>query len=531
MHRSTASSGEAPSPGRLRCSAFAVLALLMAAGCGERPGELFLVQATVSGLEGTGLVLQVNGGADVAVSGNGLLTLATLLSGSVFVVTVRRQPVNPAQTCTAGNNAGKVGKGNVTGITVVCAREAFTLGGTVTGLASGASVVLTNNGGGDITLSADGHFEFAEPVADGGEYAVVVKGQPSSPRQFCDVMGGAGTMAGEEVGNVSVACSYAWESVTVGGGHTLGIKSDGSLWAWGNNGSGQLGNGSQLDEHVPVRIGAAATWRASAAGASSTGAIMTDDSLWTWGEGTTSPHRVDWDFGWRKVSSSDSSFRILAIKANGSLWELTSLAGTPAQIGSATNWSSVSMGRDHIVATRSDGTLWAWRDNQYGALGVAGLDYSDFPTSPLQVNLQGSSDQNWARAEAGVDHTVGIRKDGTLWAWGENYERSLSVNTTAGLVNVPMQVGVQGVYESDWAAVSGGSGIVAIKTNGTLWEWGTGTGPTRIGADQDWVFVTAGANHNAAIKSDGTLWTWGLNTSGQLGDGTTTDRPAPVRVR
>jgi hypothetical protein len=176
----------------------------------------FTVGGTVSGLVGSGLVLQDNGTSNLSVSGNGAFTFTTrVASGAAYAVTVLTNPTVPSQTCVVGNGAGSIGSANVTNVTVTCTSSSFTVGGTVAGLATGASLVLQNNGGDNRTVSANGGFTFATSVASGGSYVVTVLTQPTSPSQTCTVTSGSGTVGGGNVTTVAIACST--NSYTVGG--------------------------------------------------------------------------------------------------------------------------------------------------------------------------------------------------------------------------------------------------------------------------------------------------------------------------
>src|SRR5882672_7620572 len=189
-------------------SGFCVLAIaLLLASCSRAP--TYTVGGTVSGLTGTGLVLQNNGGNDLAVSANGAFTFLTALKkGQSYSVTVRTQP--SGQSCTVANGTGSV-SANVTNVAVTCVTDAYTVGGTVAGLA-GAGLVLQNNGGNDRAISANGAFTFSAALANGAAYSVTVLTQPSG--QSCTVTNGAGTVSAN-VTNVAVNC--ATSSYTVGG--------------------------------------------------------------------------------------------------------------------------------------------------------------------------------------------------------------------------------------------------------------------------------------------------------------------------
>jgi len=210
------------------------------------------------------------------------------------------------------------------------------------------------------------------------------------------------------------------------------------------------------------------------------------------------------------------------------------VAVTPAR--PATGWAYVSAGVAHTAAVRADGTLWAWGTNIDGQLGTGASGWDAGSDFPVRVGAAA----NWATVSVGATHTVGVRTDGTLWAFGSNSHGQLGDGTTTGR-NSPVRIGTR----TDWAAVSAGWGYtLAICRGGTLWAWGqntagvTGLGtaagntfvPTQVGTQTNWAAVSASWGHSAAVRTDGTLWAWGSNGSGQLGDGSTVDRLVPVRV-
>jgi large repetitive protein len=177
----------------------------------------FTVGGAVSGLSGSGLVLQINGAGDLAVTGNGAFTFAGgLADGASYDVTIRSQPANPAQTCTVSSGAGRISAANVSSVAVVCAEgsTSFTVGGSVTGL-TGSGLILRNNGAEDLPISADGEFIFPTPVATGAAYAVTVAQSPTNPAQTCSIENGSGVMGSGDVTSVRVICSA--QAFTVGG--------------------------------------------------------------------------------------------------------------------------------------------------------------------------------------------------------------------------------------------------------------------------------------------------------------------------
>jgi alpha-tubulin suppressor-like RCC1 family protein len=285
--------------------------------------------------------------------------------------------------------------------------------------------------------------------------------------------------------------------IAAGGAHTVAIKSDGTLWAWGYNGYGQLGDGTTvLTKNTPTQIGTGTTWSAIAAGEMHTIALRTDGTLWAW--------------GWNNGGQLGNGTTVLT-------------KNTPTQIGTGATWSAISAGSLHTVALKSDGTLWTWGENTYGQLG-------DGTTVNKNIPTQIGTGTTWSAISAGNIHTIALKSDGTLWAWGRNTQGQLGDGTTLAK-NTPIQIGTG----TTWSKVGAGSGhTLAIKTNGTLWAWGQNnfgqlglgytvntTTPTQIGTGTTWSAIAAGQLHTIALKLDGTLWTCGDNTNGQLGDGTT----------
>ena len=175
----------------------------------------FTVSGTVAGLDGDGLVVQLNGGNDLAVPNNGTFTFTTQLAdAAAYNVTVLTQPSGPSQTCTIGNASGTIAAANVTNVAITCATGAFALRGTVSGLA-GTGLVLQNNGADDLLIIADGPFGFPMPYASGAAYNVTVKTPPSGPSQSCTVANGAGTIGSADVTDVTVTCATGQFAIVV----------------------------------------------------------------------------------------------------------------------------------------------------------------------------------------------------------------------------------------------------------------------------------------------------------------------------
>ncbi len=287
-------------------------------------------------------------------------------------------------------------------------------------------------------------------------------------------------------------------SVSAGGGHRIVIKDDGSLWSWGRNGSGQLGDGTTTDRHSPVKIMDGV--KSVSAGGVHSIAIKEDGSLWAWGD------NIYGQLGDGTTTSSHSPVKIMD------------------------GVRSVSAGGCRSVAIKDDGSLWAWGDNGSGQLGDGTTTSSHSPVKIMDGAMSVS---------AGYAHSIAIKDDGSLWTWGDNYSGQLGDGTTTSRHSpVKIMDGVKSV-----SAV--GSHSIAIKDDGSLWTWGhnlygqLGDGTTTnrhspVKIMDRAMTVSAGGDfevyHSIAIKDDGSLWAWGYNYWGQLGDGTTTSRHSPVKI-
>ncbi len=204
--------------------AVSLLAMLASCSGGSDPVPSFLVGGTVSGLAGSGLVLQNNGANDLSISADGTFSFtARVANGGAYAVTVNTQPSGPSQTCTVTSGSGTVSGSDVTNVTVACSTNTYTIRAAVSGL-TGSGLVLQNNAGDDLSVAANGTYAFTTLVASGAAYAVTVKTQPTGPMQTCTVTGGTGTVAGADV-TASVQCAAAYVLPTTATDVSLGANS------------------------------------------------------------------------------------------------------------------------------------------------------------------------------------------------------------------------------------------------------------------------------------------------------------------
>lgn len=302
--------------------------------------------------------------------------------------------------------------------------------------------------------------------------------------------------------------SNNWTECATGTDFSLAIKSDGTLWCWGDNLRGQLGNNTVTHRSSPIQTIAFGTnWKVCAGGPLTSFAIKTDGTLWSWGSGTN------------------------GVLGNNAITHRSSPAQT---VAFGTNWKSVAAGA-HALAIKTDGTLWCWGLNNVGQLGDNTRTHR---SSPVQVVGFAT---NWKQVSAGYRTSGGVKTDGTLWMWGEGADGRLGRDSTAD-ASSPVQTIAFG---TNWKQVACGFRHTgAVKTDGTLWMWGLNidgnlgtndlvhrSSPIQtIAYGNNWKNVACKASYTIATKTDGTLWGWGLNTYGFLGDNSSIPKSSPVQV-
>ena len=310
---------------------------------------------------------------------------------------------------------------------------------------------------------------------------------------------------------VQVGAFTDWLSLSPGDSTVNGIRSDGTLWSWGNNGSGALGAGiSSTVYSSPTQIGAETDWRAISCGYGTVAALRAGGSLYAWG----------WN-NFYAVGDGTNTNR-----------------SSPIQIGGSNYFIQTSAGFYNVFAVRRDGTLWATGNSPSNGLGVAGH------VSKLS---QVSTVRRWFQASAGAGCSAAIATDGSLWTWGYGETYGALGLGNKNNYSTPQQVGSL----TDWVKVCcGNQFMVALKADGTLWAWGLNnvgqlgqgntvnrSSPVQVGSLTTWRAVAinmsyslGSAQYVLAVQADGTLWAWGANSSGQLGLGDHTNRSSPVQV-
>jgi alpha-tubulin suppressor-like RCC1 family protein len=309
---------------------------------------------------------------------------------------------------------------------------------------------------------------------------------------------------------VSVVGGFAdWIQVSAGSQHSVGIRLNGTAWAWGNNQSGKLGDNSDIGKSSPVSVvGGFTDWvQVSAIGNNIVG-VRANGTAWAWGANSIG-----------NLGDGTSTTRSSPVSV----------------VGGFTDWIQVSGGSGHSLGLRANGTAWAWGAGSYGRLGD---NTTLFKLSPVSV-VGGFTD--WTQVSTRAFHSLGLRANGTAWAWGNaNYGR-LGDNSSIGKSS---PVSVVGGF-TDWIQLSaGGAHSLGVRANGTAWAWGrsnigqlgSGTNVSQsspvivAGGFTDWVQVSAGFEHSLGVRANGTAWAWGNGTPGRLGDNTTIFKSSPVSV-
>ena len=319
-----------------------------------------------------------------------------------------------------------------------------------------------------------------------------------------------------------------WVSHYKGNMSNFATKNDGTAWSWGFNQHGQLGQntgGNPASISSPAQIGTDTTWSKDVNGKFSSmmqygsSAIKSDGTLWSWG---------------------DNEYGFLGLNQ-----PAPTRISSPVQVGSDSTWAILSdgMGYSEAGGVKTDGTLWMWGYGEEGTLGLNEGGPGAHRSSPVQIPGTTWSTDPQKLVVQSYGGVKAIKTDGTMWTWGYNGYSILGLSVP-GSRSSPVQL-----PGTTWKYVNGrGFQVAAIKTDGTLWSWGYNlsgslghnnktnySSPRQVGSDNTWAHIQCFDYNNGkggmlAVKTNGTLWSWGNNENGELGHNNNTDYSSPKQV-
>jgi len=374
---------------------------------------------------------------------------------------------------------------------------------TKTTLTAGTNIAITNSGG-SISIAYDPPIVYNNIIYSWGRAQNGVLGDNTTT---------------QKASPVSVVGGFTnWCQVASGQYHSLGVKQDGTAWAWGAGSGGRLGDNTTVDKSSPVSVlGGFTDWCQVAGGDRHSLGVKQDGTAWAWG------------------SSSD-----------GELGDNTTVSkSSPVSVVGGFCWCQIAAGNKTSFGIRSNGVLYAWGYNNSGRLGD---NTTGNKSSPVSV-VGGFTD--WCFVQS-CNTTLAVRTNGTAWAWGIGYQGQLG-NGQFGSYGSPNNrsspVSVVGGF-TDWCQVSGGDRhSLGLRTNGVLYAWGTnitgqlgnncsgsGYGTSKnspvvvVGGFTDWCQVATGYNTGLGVRTNGSAWSWGSGSYGRLGNNGYTNKSSPVSV-
>ncbi|MFN3827124.1 MAG: LamG-like jellyroll fold domain-containing protein [Micavibrio sp.] len=376
---------------------------------------------------------------------------------------------------------------------------------------------------------------------------------------------GSGISNGSAFGNnttgnspipVKVADNADWLSITAGGEHSCGVKTDNTGWCWGSPANGRLGNENPYNGHhhsIPRPVSGSYSWSFISAGDAHTCGIQTDGTGWCWGigsggqvgdNGATQRHApTAIDLATNSVTGSSwimidtgSSGTNCGIRNDNTAWCWgwgsdgrlgdgdTSNNLAPNIVSGGGSWSNISVGASHACGVQTNGTGWCWGNNGNGRLGDGGGAAAQ-QTTPFQV----SGGFTWTKISASDQHSCGIRTDGVLMCWGEGDNGRLGTGNSTD-VNVPTSISGGGTWIDVWAGLAS---TCALKSDNTIWCWGSASNgalgnnqrfgsfntPQPITGGGKWTSLHSSEDTTCAINQNGESWCWGASDGGMLGDG------------
>jgi alpha-tubulin suppressor-like RCC1 family protein len=434
-------------------------------------------------------------------SKRGVRSTTAIIAGAISAHSVHAAPVALAKSVTAVAIAKGTAASGSTLTLIKGASKLMAWSPAKTAIVATTSIILAAV----TTLTVTGHFRHAPPPQTGrlklptgnvtpmigygySRYGIILASDGSlwswgEERSGWPVLGLEKTNIQNTVSLRRIGNETDWVNIAVGDSHSLAIKSDGTLWAWGGNYFYQLGDGTKTTRPTPVPSVPGNDWKQAAAGGGSSFALKNDGTLWAWGNQYAGPS------GNRRAKESRNA----------------------VQVGASTNWTKIWAGDIQTVALQSDGSLWFW-----GSL-TGDADGTNEFLAPTRI----SPDTNWVDVCFGYFTVFAIKSDGTLWSWG----REANLYTQAGdasLNAIPMQVGT----ETDWQSCASSAGRfyhILMKKDGSLLALDASE-HRRIKADSEYkpvklrkidlhkdiVAYTAGEDSlGVVLTRDGEVWTWG----------------------
>jgi len=294
--------------------------------------------------------------------------------------------------------------------------------------------------------------------------------------------------------------------------HFLALKSDGTIFAWGNNSSGQLGDATLIQKSVPTLVTGSSNFVSIQSGGATSFGIKADGTAWSWG--------------------NNGNFQL----GNGNLSVLG--ASSPIQVAGAGTYMQISGGENHVLALQTNGSAWAWGQNNNGQLGI---NSTVAQSSPVPV-VGGHSFIQIATGGSVTTSSYALKANGEVWSWGVNGTGQLGIgSSTPASVSSPVQV-IGG--HSFLKIIGTNNGAAGLKSNGEVWAWGSNvsghlgdgtvtfrSSPVQVIGGHSFVSIS-GNQAIIALKGNGTAWTWGNNAFGQLAQNTSTsfNNSSPVQI-
>ncbi len=413
-----------------------------------------------------------------------------------------------------------------------------------------------------------GSFHSPQPVAGLGKVVAIASGSSHNLALLSDgTVRAWGHNADGELGDgswedrsrpVTVAGLPEVVSVAAFDHISMAITQDGQLWAWGRNSDGQLGIGTTAPENLPVPVALPeGPVVAVALGTTHAAALLADGSVWSWGnggDGQLGNGSYDSSFLPLPVPEMDDAValaaghsHILVRRRNGSVWGWGSDPQGALGDGTANHSHNrpvaasgfslrgparLAAGYRHSLAVSTDGFVWSWGRDTNGELGDGGGDR----TQPQVIWTYPPARQ----VSAGNQHSALLDIHGGVWQWGSDLFGELGMGDSGSIVNLPVQL----ILPPLRSVAIGSFANAGITEDGRVFTWGpdsygqlgdgqpggTGHPPQQVAGLSEVMTVAAGGQHVLALLADGTLRAWGRNSSGELGDGTLTDRSQPVVV-